>query len=100
VNSLLYHNLFNGLDITGNKIRFNKSYSLGELKGTKNGKTRYFPVNQRIKDCLDEQSKKPQWLWDDADVYVVFPSHKGGYIAEKGSVRTFSIAIRACCLLP
>ncbi|MDJ1172908.1 tyrosine-type recombinase/integrase [Roseofilum capinflatum] len=39
-------------DIEGGKIRFNKSYSLGVLKGTKNGKTRYFPINDRLNDCL------------------------------------------------
>lgn len=39
----------------GKKIKFNKSYSLGELKSTKNGKTRYFPINERLEKCLDGQ---------------------------------------------
>ncbi|MBP0011309.1 site-specific integrase [Roseofilum sp. Belize Diploria] len=43
-------------DIQDGKIRFNKSYSLGILKSTKNGKRRYFPINERLRKCLDNQN--------------------------------------------
>ena len=64
-------------DIEGEKIRFNKSYSLGVLKSTKNGKTRYFPINEQLKECLAMQHRNPRSY---NSLNLVFPSFKSGYI--------------------
>lgn len=58
-------------DIENGKIRFNKSYSLGVLKSTKNGKTRYFPINDRLNDCLHAQFLIP---FSENCYNLVFPS--------------------------
>ncbi|NJN61668.1 MAG: tyrosine-type recombinase/integrase [Coleofasciculaceae cyanobacterium RL_1_1] len=54
-------------------IEFSKSYSKGIHKSTKNEKTRYFPLTDKLRDIIgDADGKKPTDL--------VFPAIKGGYI--------------------
>ncbi|MBP0014677.1 MAG: tyrosine-type recombinase/integrase [Roseofilum sp. SBFL] len=64
-------------DIGEGRIKISKSYSLNELKPTKNGKTRYFPTNEQLKECLAMQHRNPRSY---NSLNLVFPSFKSGYI--------------------
>jgi site-specific recombinase XerD len=56
-------------------IRFSKSFTKGQLKGTKTGTIRIFPVNEQLEECL---RKAP--IYNNKDLDLVFPSFEGKYI--------------------
>ena len=61
---------WNDIDTT---IRFDKAYSKGVLKDTKNHKIRDFPINEQLKSLLEECDNNSR---------LVFPAVSGGYINQ------------------
>lgn len=62
------------IDLRSSLIRFDKAYSKGVLKDTKNHKVRNFPINSQLKALLTPIDK---------DNVLVFPSVNGGYINQR-----------------